>query len=55
MVDMQLSNAKLVDRGVKMIVKQLNVSYEKAVHLLEIHGNVRNVLNNHSMDISLKS
>jgi len=55
MVDMQLSNAKLIDRGAKMIVKQGNVSYDEAVQLLQKHGNVRNVLNVHSLDISLKS
>lgn len=55
MVDMQLSNAKLIDRGAKMIVKQLDVSYDEAVQLLQKHGNVRNVLNAHSLDVSLKS
>jgi N-acetylmuramic acid 6-phosphate etherase len=47
MVDMQLSNHKLIDRGIKMIMKQLNVSYSEANNLLQKHGNVRNVLNNH--------
>jgi N-acetylmuramic acid 6-phosphate etherase len=48
MVDMQLSNHKLIDRGIKMIMKQLNVSYSEASNLLQKHGNVRNVLNNHA-------
>ena len=48
MVDMQLSNHKLIDRGIKMIMKQLNVSYSEANNLLQKHGNVRNVLNNHA-------
>ena len=48
MVDMQLSNHKLIDRGIKMIMKQLNVSYTEANNLLQKHGNVRNVLNNHA-------
>jgi len=30
MVDMQLSNAKLVDRGTKMVMKQTGLSYEEA-------------------------
>ena len=30
MVDMQLSNNKLVDRGTKMVMKELGISYEKA-------------------------
>lgn len=41
MVDMQLSNNKLVDRGTKMIVNQLNISYEEANQLLMRHGSVR--------------
>jgi N-acetylmuramic acid 6-phosphate etherase len=41
MVDMQLSNSKLVDRGVKMIMAEIPVSYEKASELLEKHGSVR--------------
>ncbi|MGB0402575.1 MAG: N-acetylmuramic acid 6-phosphate etherase [Salibacteraceae bacterium] len=41
MVDMQLSNDKLVDRGTKMVMKELNNSYEEAESLLKIHGSVR--------------
>jgi N-acetylmuramic acid 6-phosphate etherase len=41
MVDMQLSNNKLVDRGVKMIMGELPVSYEEAAALLEKFGSVR--------------
>lgn len=41
MVDMQLTNDKLVDRGTKMVMEQLNVSYEKANELLLKHGSVR--------------
>jgi len=48
MVDMQLSNHKLIDRGIKMIMKQLEVSYSEAKELLQKHGNVRNALNNHA-------
>jgi len=45
MVDMQLSNNKLVDRGVKMIVEELDVSYEQASLLLKEHGSVRKAVN----------
>jgi N-acetylmuramic acid 6-phosphate etherase len=55
MVDMQLSNHKLIDRGVKMIIKQLDVPYSEAKDLLQKHGNVRNVLNNHTQNASLNS
>ncbi len=40
MVDMQLSNNKLVDRGVKMFMKELNINQEMAENLLNKHKNV---------------
>jgi N-acetylmuramic acid 6-phosphate etherase len=44
MVDMQLSNDKLVDRGVKMILEKTNLAYEEAKSLLLDKKSVRNVL-----------
>lgn len=41
MVDMQLSNSKLVDRGIKMIMGEISVSYEQGAELLKTHGSVR--------------
>ncbi len=41
MVDMQLSNHKLVDRGTRMIAEELNIPNEAAVLLLKEHGSVR--------------
>ena len=41
MVDMQLSNSKLVDRGVKMIMEEIQVSYDDASELLQKYGSVR--------------
>ncbi len=41
MVDMQLSNNKLVDRGTKMIMRNLQISYEEANALLLLYGSVR--------------
>ena len=41
MVDMALSNNKLIDRGAKMVAEELNIDYEKALHLLGTHGSVR--------------
>lgn len=55
MVDMQLSNHKLIDRGIKMIMKQLNVSYSEANNLLQKHGNVRNVLNNQAQSTGVNA
>ena|SRR6218665_1568581 len=48
MVDMQLSNDKLVDRGVKMIMGEIPVSYEKASELLKEFGSVRNAVDNYT-------
>ncbi len=44
MVDMQLSNAKLVDRGTKMIVDALDIPYEEAKRRLLLKGSVRAVI-----------
>lgn len=48
MVDMQLSNDKLVARGIKMIIEELNVSESEASNLLKSYKSVRNVINNYS-------
>ena len=47
MVDMQLSNNKLVDRGIRMIMEELGVDQKRASDLLNQHKNVREVLKNH--------
>jgi len=44
MVDMQLSNAKLVERGVKMISEKFGIDPTNAESLLAEHGSVRNVM-----------
>jgi len=44
MVDMQLSNHKLWNRGVDMVVDLLGVNEEEARKLLELHGSVRSVV-----------
>jgi len=41
MVDMQLTNEKLVDRGVKMVMDELKIPYAEAEQLLRQHGSVR--------------
>ncbi len=46
MVDMQLSNNKLVDRGAKMIMKEINVSETEALKLLNKYKSVREAINN---------
>ncbi|MEX2380537.1 MAG: N-acetylmuramic acid 6-phosphate etherase [Vicingaceae bacterium] len=47
MVDMQLSNHKLLKRGVQMLIEELNISYEEAKDLLEKYGSVRNAISNY--------
>lgn len=44
MVDMQLSNNKLVDRGVKMIMDETEADYETSEALLKAHGSVRKAI-----------
>ncbi|MAW94647.1 MULTISPECIES: N-acetylmuramic acid 6-phosphate etherase [unclassified Leeuwenhoekiella] len=45
MVDMQLSNDKLVDRGIRMIQSEIPVDQAKAAQLLKKHGSVRAAIN----------
>ncbi|WP_282081192.1 N-acetylmuramic acid 6-phosphate etherase [Aquimarina algiphila] len=47
MVDMQLSNNKLVDRGTRMIMEELSIDREQASRLLEQYGSVRNAIDNY--------
>ena len=44
MVDMQLSNEKLVDRGTRMVMESLSVDYGYAKGLLLEHGSVRKAI-----------
>lgn len=41
MVDMQLTNLKLVDRGTKMVMEELGIAAAEAEALLRKHGSVR--------------
>lgn len=50
MVDMQLSNNKLVDRGTKMVMDELSISYDEANALLQKYGSVRNAVKNYKQD-----
>ena len=44
MVDMQLSNDKLVDRAIKMVMTELSIEYNQAEQLIIKHGNVRSAI-----------
>ena len=48
MVDMQLSNDKLVIRGTKMLMEELNISEAKALELLSKYKNVRTAIINYT-------
>lgn len=41
MVNMQLTNQKLVDRGIRMIIEELGLNYDDAKALLLMHGSVK--------------
>ncbi|CAN5837705.1 N-acetylmuramic acid 6-phosphate etherase [soil metagenome] len=50
MVNMQLTNDKLIDRGVKMVMEHLKLSdYGKARELLLKYGSVKKLLENHHL------
>lgn len=44
MVDMQLSNKKLVNRGTRMIMEELSMDEKQAELLLKTHGSVRKAI-----------
>lgn len=44
MVDMQLVNNKLIERGTEIIMDQLSCKYDEAKELLLISGSVRKAL-----------
>ncbi len=49
MVDMKMTNAKLIQRGIAMLQQELQVSEEKATQLLAQYKSVRAALDNHKL------
>jgi N-acetylmuramic acid 6-phosphate etherase len=47
MVDMQLSNVKLIGRGTRMIMNELKIDEPQAAQLLKEFGSVRNAVENY--------
>ena len=47
MIDMQLSNNKLVSRGTKMLMSELKINERLANKLLQRYGNVRTAIDNY--------
>ena len=54
MVDMQLSNNKLVDRGIRMIMGEITVDRNTAAALLENHKSVRAAIKHYQNDQALR-
>jgi N-acetylmuramic acid 6-phosphate etherase len=53
MVDMQLSNHKLVDRATLMVMDLAGVERDMAEKLLKAHGNVRNAVEYYTKSTNL--
>ena len=49
MVNMQLTNKKLIDRGTRMIVEESGLDYEQAKSLLLLHGSVKKAIENYKL------
>ena len=50
MIDMQLSNKKLVSRAEKMVMEEIKVDFETAKRLILKYGSVRKVIENYKYD-----
>lgn len=50
MVDMQLSNDKLVERGIQMIISEINCDRATAQQLLNTHQSVRKAIENYNLN-----
>lgn len=48
MVNMKISNQKLFNRGLDILIKELDISKEEAMTMLNLHGSVIAVLNNYT-------
>lgn len=44
MVNMQLTNEKLIDRGTRMIMDELDLGYDQAKNVLLLHGSVKEAI-----------
>ena len=44
MVNMQLTNQKLIDRGARMVAEELNLPYNQSRHLLLMYGSVQDAV-----------
>ena len=51
MIDMQLSNQKLINRGTLMVMNSLGITKNKALILLKKHKSVRKAIKNYNNGI----
>jgi N-acetylmuramic acid 6-phosphate etherase len=50
MVNMQLTNEKLIDRGTKMIMEKISLDdYDKAKEMLLKYGSVKKAVDNYNL------
>lgn len=47
MVNMQLTNQKLIDRGARMLMEELQLDYEQARHILLLHHSVQDAIDSY--------
>ena len=50
MIDMQLNNNKLHDRGIKILMKELNINKKKAEKLIDKHKSIRKSISNYKYE-----
>ncbi|PDH44077.1 MAG: N-acetylmuramic acid 6-phosphate etherase [Flavobacteriales bacterium MED-G15] len=48
MIDIQMTNNKLVDRAARILMEELSIDYNTAVKSLEKHKSIRDAIKNHS-------
>jgi N-acetylmuramic acid 6-phosphate etherase len=48
MIDMQLSNNKLIERAINMLISSLKISYSDAKKLITKYGSVRKAIENYN-------
>jgi N-acetylmuramic acid 6-phosphate etherase len=48
MIDIQMTNNKLVDRACRILMKELGIDYDTAAQLLSQHKSIRAAINHHS-------
>ena len=51
MVNMQLTNQKLINRGTRILVEELGLSYEQAKNLLLLHGSVKEAIDGYQNNL----